>query len=128
MLTLSVICWHVIVLFATRKCQKIQKNYENNSYWRRNPSYLNVIFRKTCLVIILKLTKRQCFTLPLQNTILENHKGGSNWAYNIQKKGEQEWVYTNDQLLALFAICTEAFYQSVLKDYTYFFYKQLVYK
>ena len=37
-------------------------------------------------------------------------------------------IYTNDQLLSLFAICTEAFYQSLLKDYTYFFYKQPVYK
>ena len=76
-----------------------------------------------CLMIILKITKKQDFSLPLQSTVLkkiqgEGGGGGSNWVEHIQKKGEQEWVYTIDCLLALFAIFDEVFYQSFPKDFT----------
>ena len=63
MLTSSVICWSY--WFACNKEMSI------NPKWK---------FSRKCLMIILKVTKKQDFNLSLENTVFEKkYRGGSNW-------------------------------------------------
>ena len=80
--------WHhllyadVISFFGTRKCQKIRNIDENSQYWWRKSLYclndfrnFNEISGKMWLIIILKITKNQGFTLSLKDTSLEKLQG-----------------------------------------------------
>ena len=76
----------VISFFVTRKSQKIRKIDEISWYWRGKSSYIlndlrnfNGILKRMWLIIILKFTKIQGFTLSLEHTFLEKLQGGSNW-------------------------------------------------
>ena len=71
-----------LVFFVTSKCQKIRKINENSQYWPRKPSYILKDFRnlmkisgKMWLLIISKVSKKQGFTLSLEDTFLEIHRG-----------------------------------------------------
>ena len=82
-------CWHhllqadVISFFVTRKCQKIQKIDENwwklanidreipHIFW--TSCVISMKFsEKMCLMIILKITKNQGFTLSLEDILLDH--------------------------------------------------------
>ena len=49
--------------------------------WRMSMTFSG----KMCLMIILKVTKKQGFTLSLEDTVLKNSQGGSHWPPSLLK-------------------------------------------
>ena len=98
-----------ISFFVTRKCQKSEKlmktvniDGENLHIFWTNKGISNKFSGKFWLMIILKVTKTEDFTLFIEDTFLKKSQGESNWLPGLlkvkfihfyRKESEFQWCF-----------------------------------